>query len=34
VGTQQGSMTLESNSFFDGLTFDPHDMQGYMERLP
>ena len=33
VGTQQGSMTLESNSFFDGLAFDPHDMQGYLARL-
>lgn len=34
VGTQQGAMTLESNSFFDGLVFDPHDMQGYLDRLP
>lgn len=32
VGTQQGAMTLESNSFFDGRTFDPHDMQGYLAR--
>jgi ABC-type nitrate/sulfonate/bicarbonate transport system substrate-binding protein len=34
VGTQQGTMTLESNSFFDGVAFDPHDVQGYMARLP
>ncbi len=32
VGTQQGAMTLESNSFFDGRTFDPHDMPGYLAR--
>jgi len=32
VGTQQGAMTLESNSFFDGRTFDPHDMEGYLAR--
>jgi NitT/TauT family transport system ATP-binding protein len=34
VGTQQGRMTLESNRFFDGLAFDPHDMAGYLARLP
>ncbi len=34
VGTQQGSMTLESNRFFDGMSFDPHDMPGYLARLP
>lgn len=34
VGTQQGAMTLESNRFFDGLVFDPHDMPGYLARLP
>lgn len=34
VGTQQGAMTLESNRFFDGLAFDPHDMEGYLARLP
>jgi two-component system, oxyanion-binding sensor len=34
VGTQQGTMTLESNRFFDGLAFDPHDMPGYLARLP
>ncbi|MFM5954184.1 MAG: ABC transporter substrate-binding protein, partial [Novosphingobium sp.] len=32
VGTQQGAMTLESNSFFDGQTFDPHDLAGYIAR--
>jgi len=34
VGTQQGVMTLESNRFFDGLAFDPNDMEGYLARLP
>lgn len=34
VGTQQGTMTLESNAFFDGRVFDPHDMAGYLARLP
>jgi NitT/TauT family transport system ATP-binding protein len=34
VGTQQGTITLESNRFFDGLAFDPHDMEGYLARLP
>jgi NitT/TauT family transport system ATP-binding protein len=34
VGTQQGAMTLESNCFFDGLAFDPLDMEGYLARLP
>ncbi len=34
VGTQQGAMTLESNRFFDGMAFDPHDMRGYLARLP
>lgn len=32
VGTQQGAMTLENNSFFDGISFDPHDLQGYLAR--
>ncbi len=32
VSTQQGAMTLESNSFFDGRVFDPHDMAGYLSR--
>jgi two-component system, oxyanion-binding sensor len=30
VGTQQGIMTLESNGFFDGIVFDPHDVAGYI----
>lgn len=34
VGTEQGAMTLESNGFFDGRTFDPHDLKGYFEQLP
>jgi len=34
VGTQQGAITLENNSFFDGVAFDPHDIEGYMRRLP
>lgn len=33
VGTQQGAMTLESNRFFDGMVFDPADLEGYLERL-
>lgn len=34
VGTQQGRMTMENNSFFDGAVFDPQDLQGYLARLP
>lgn len=34
VGTQQGSIMLESNVFFDGMVFDPHDIKGYISRLP
>ena len=33
VGTEQGRMTLEKNQFFDGMTFDPADMPGYLSRL-
>jgi NitT/TauT family transport system ATP-binding protein len=33
VGTQQGSIQLEPNSFFDGVVFDPSDMEGYLSRL-
>jgi NitT/TauT family transport system ATP-binding protein len=33
VGTQQGSMTLESNRFFDGKVFDPADIVGYLASL-
>jgi NitT/TauT family transport system ATP-binding protein len=34
VGTQQGVITMESNSFFDGLAFDPDGMEEYLRRLP
>jgi NitT/TauT family transport system ATP-binding protein len=30
VTTQQGTMVLENNSFFDGRTFDPDDLEGYL----
>lgn len=33
VGTQQGSITLERNEFFDGMTFDPSDIPGYLKLL-
>lgn len=34
VGTQQGKMTLTTDRFFDGQTFDPEDLAGYLARLP
>jgi NitT/TauT family transport system ATP-binding protein len=34
VGTQQGTMTLESNRFFDRRVFDPSDLPGYLASLP
>ena len=34
VGMQQGSMIMESNGFFDGMSFDPSDAAGYFARLP
>jgi NitT/TauT family transport system ATP-binding protein len=34
VGTQQGKITLENNRFFDGMVFDPADLEGYLARLP
>jgi ABC-type nitrate/sulfonate/bicarbonate transport system substrate-binding protein len=34
VGTQQGSMTLTNNKFFDGKAFDPEDIRGYLADLP
>lgn len=34
VGTQQGFITLESNTFFDGRVFDPADISGYLASLP
>ena len=33
VGTQQGAIMLERNVFFDGMVFDPHDIEGYIARL-
>ncbi len=33
VGTQQGRITMEKNAFFDGATFDPADIPGYLGRL-
>lgn len=30
VATQQGSITLSPNVFFDGRTFDPDDVEGYL----
>jgi NitT/TauT family transport system ATP-binding protein len=30
VTAQQGAMTLESNRFFDGRSFDPDDLEGYI----
>jgi NitT/TauT family transport system ATP-binding protein len=33
VGTQQGTITLESNRFFDGKVFDPADLPGYLASL-
>jgi len=34
VGTQQGKITLENNSFFDGRNFDPNDLEGYLAAQP
>ena len=34
VTTQQGSMILSQNTFFDGRAFDPDDLQGYLDSLP
>lgn len=34
VSTQQGTMMLEPNTFFDGMVFDPSDIEGYLSRLP
>jgi ABC-type nitrate/sulfonate/bicarbonate transport system substrate-binding protein len=30
VTAQQGAMTLENNRFFDGRSFDPDDLEGYI----
>lgn len=34
VGTQQGTIVLESNAFFDSRVFDPQDIEGYLADLP
>ncbi|MCB2045766.1 MAG: ABC transporter substrate-binding protein, partial [Novosphingobium sp.] len=34
VTTQSGDMTLGKNTFFDGMSFDPDDMQTYLAGLP
>lgn len=34
VSTQQGSITLSPNTFFDGRSFDPADITGYLASLP
>lgn len=34
VGSQSGSITLGDNTFFDGSTFDPDDISGYLGKLP
>ena len=33
VGAQQGSITLSENRFFDGRTFDPVDIPGYLAAI-
>jgi len=34
VGAQQGTLTLSANRFFDGLTFDPDQIEAYLAALP
>lgn len=34
VSAQQGTIVLEQNRFFDGRTFDPDDLPGYLAGLP
>jgi len=34
VGAQQGTITLSANSFFDGRTFDPEQVDAYLKALP
>lgn len=34
VSMEQGVITLDNNSFFDGGYFDPDDLPGYLARLP
>ena len=33
VTAQQGSMVLENNTFFDGRSFDPDDLEGYLQSF-
>jgi two-component system, oxyanion-binding sensor len=33
VTTQQGEIVMENNSFFDGRTFDPDDLEGYINSF-
>jgi NitT/TauT family transport system ATP-binding protein len=33
VSSQQGRMVLEKNGFFDGRSFDPDDLEGYLASL-
>lgn len=33
VATQQGAITLSPNTFFDGRTFDPDDLEGYLDSF-
>ena len=34
VGTQQGSITLSENRFFDDRSFDPEHVEDYLASLP
>lgn len=34
VGAQSGNIILDENRFFDGVSFDPDDIDGYLKRLP
>jgi NitT/TauT family transport system ATP-binding protein len=33
VTAQQGAMVLANNTFFDGRTFDPDDIEGYLDSF-
>jgi NitT/TauT family transport system ATP-binding protein len=33
VTAQQGAMVLANNSFFDGRSFDPDDIEGYIDSF-
>jgi NitT/TauT family transport system ATP-binding protein len=34
VNTQQGTITLSPNAFFDGRSFEPEQVEAYLEALP